>query len=209
MDRDTDNWWELAIGRNRAALLRIVAVLFIHAGLDEGGAETLSRRAWRAILAVLRPAESALRRLIVAAARDIAVEPPACPAARPPSAIERLQAAGLLVIGPAVDLGLARAWSEPPAATSAARPHLPAFPLADRPKRFDLAPRPFPPSGIAPADGDEPVDAAPLCRRLQALKRAPGALHRCAPAGRPAAASGPSTKSMTYCANATASPSGR
>jgi hypothetical protein len=31
--------WPGAIARNRAALLRIVAVLFVYAGLDEGGAD--------------------------------------------------------------------------------------------------------------------------------------------------------------------------
>ena len=46
--------WTLAIARNRDALLRIVAVLFVYAGLDEGGAGELPRHAWRAIVAVLR-----------------------------------------------------------------------------------------------------------------------------------------------------------
>ena len=65
---------EQAIARNRATLSRMVAVLFIKAGLDEGGAGTLPRHIWRAILLVLRPAESAVRRLVAAAARDIAVK---------------------------------------------------------------------------------------------------------------------------------------
>jgi hypothetical protein len=39
--------WTLAIERNRVAHLRIVAMLFVHAGLDEGGAETQPRHAWR------------------------------------------------------------------------------------------------------------------------------------------------------------------
>jgi hypothetical protein len=66
--------WNLAITRNREALNRIVAALFamIHAaaGLNTGKAEkfTLPRHIYSAILAVLRPAESALRRLIFIAA---------------------------------------------------------------------------------------------------------------------------------------------
>ncbi len=60
-----------AIARNRAALLRIIAGLFMKAGLGE--AETLPRHIWRSILEVLRPAESAVRRLTVVAARDIEV----------------------------------------------------------------------------------------------------------------------------------------
>jgi hypothetical protein len=171
MSNDAQEWWDRAIARNRAALLRIVAVLFVRAGLDEGGAETLSRRAVRAILAVLRPAESAVRRLIVIAARGIAVEPPRA-AEKPPTAIERLQAAGLLVIHEGINLGLARAPlpPQPVPAPGTSRPAL--FLLADRRKRFDLAPRPFPQAGVMPADGDELVDAAPLCRRLTALKAA-------------------------------------
>ncbi|MFZ2100838.1 MAG: hypothetical protein WAU86_09775, partial [Oricola sp.] len=66
-------WWENAISRNRAALLRVVTVLWFRAGLDEGGAESLPHASWRAILALLRPAESAVRRLVFIAARDIAV----------------------------------------------------------------------------------------------------------------------------------------
>ncbi|MCI5074410.1 hypothetical protein [Oricola sp.] len=62
-----------AIARNRAALSRIVAALFVRAGLDEGGADTLPRHVWRTILAVLLPAESATRRLVAIAAHDIAV----------------------------------------------------------------------------------------------------------------------------------------
>jgi len=68
-----DERLERAIARNRAVLLRIVAILFMKAGLDEGGEETLPRHIWRSVLDVLRPAESAVRRLIVIAARDIAV----------------------------------------------------------------------------------------------------------------------------------------
>jgi hypothetical protein len=171
MSNDAQEWWDRAIARNRAALLRIVAVLFVRAGLDEGGAETLSRRAVRAILAVLRPAESAVRRLIVIAARGIAVEPPRA-AEKPPTAIELLQAAGLLVIHEGINLGLARAPlpPQPVPAPGTSRPAL--FLLADRRKRFDLAPRPFPQAGVMPADGDELVDAAPLCRRIASLKRA-------------------------------------
>ncbi len=68
--------WNLAITRNREALSRIVAALFalIHAAAlsgqkPEGAASfTLPRHIYSALLAVLRPAESALRRLIFIAA---------------------------------------------------------------------------------------------------------------------------------------------
>ena len=71
-----------AIERNRVALVRIVASLIAMAGLalDPGAAaeprRTLPRHLWRAILRLLRPAEAAARRLIIAAARGLVVPPP-------------------------------------------------------------------------------------------------------------------------------------
>ena len=68
--------WDFAIERHRAPLLRIVAGLFSMIGLTEGGAvERLSRPLYRLVLRVLRPAEAAVRRLIIVAARDIVVKP--------------------------------------------------------------------------------------------------------------------------------------
>ncbi|MDP1700739.1 MAG: hypothetical protein Q8L53_07255, partial [Aestuariivirga sp.] len=69
------NWkrdfnWAGAIELNREALNRIVAALFALLGID--GTETVGRiphRLHRAVVRVLRPAESAVRRLIVVAAR--------------------------------------------------------------------------------------------------------------------------------------------
>ena len=106
--------WQGAVARNRAALLRVVAVLFVYAGLDEGGADEVPRRVWRRILRLLRPAEAAARRLIVIAARGIEVAPPKPRPGKPLTGIERLQAAGVLVIRE-VNLGLARAWRPEPA----------------------------------------------------------------------------------------------
>ncbi|WP_421850635.1 hypothetical protein [Oricola sp.] len=74
MDYGSDEWWEVAIARHRAALLRIVAGLFFMAGLDAGGADVLPRPVWQRILRVLYPAESATRRLLAVAARNIAVK---------------------------------------------------------------------------------------------------------------------------------------
>ena len=68
--------WAFAIERNREPLLRIVATLFAMIGLTETGAvERLSRPLYRAVLGVLRPAESAVRRLIIVAARGMVVKP--------------------------------------------------------------------------------------------------------------------------------------
>ena len=74
--------WAKAIEHNRIPLIRIVAALFAMIGLGEGGAvERLSWPLYRAVLRVLRPAESAVRRLIVVAARGIVVKlaPPVRP----------------------------------------------------------------------------------------------------------------------------------
>ncbi|GAB4355145.1 MAG: hypothetical protein Kow0026_14150 [Oricola sp.] len=168
--------WALAIARNRAALLRIVAVLFVMAGLDEGGADAVPRRVWRRILRLLRPAEAAARRLIVIAARGIEVEAPKPRPQRPPTGIERLQAAGLLVIHEGISLGLARAPRSEPAEPAKSAPAIPGFRLADPPRRFDAKAwdglRPFPQDGFDLADPDEEVSARHLCRRIVALNRA-------------------------------------
>ncbi|MFN0194812.1 MAG: hypothetical protein ACKVP5_23020 [Aestuariivirga sp.] len=68
--------WDLAMTRNRDALLRIVASLFAMLGLGEGAAiDRIPRAFHTAILRILRPAEAAVRRLIVAAARGMALKP--------------------------------------------------------------------------------------------------------------------------------------
>jgi len=67
--------WDLAIKRNSEALNRIVAGLFTMLGLD--GVATVSRipqPLHRAVLRVLQPAESAVRRLIIIAARGLVVK---------------------------------------------------------------------------------------------------------------------------------------
>ncbi len=68
--------WDHAIKRNSEVLAGIVESLFVMLGLV-GGA-MVSRIPWpayRAVLRVLRPAESALRRLIVVAARGLVIAP--------------------------------------------------------------------------------------------------------------------------------------
>jgi hypothetical protein len=69
------NWAE-TIEQNRVALARIVSLLFAMIGWSDHRtpiAETLPRALYFAVLRLLRPAESAVRRLIVAAARGIVV----------------------------------------------------------------------------------------------------------------------------------------
>jgi hypothetical protein len=67
--------WDLAIKRNSEALKSIIEVLFALLGLD--GTDAASRIPWSlhsAVLGVLRPAESAVRRLIVVTARGLVVK---------------------------------------------------------------------------------------------------------------------------------------
>ncbi|CAN5434572.1 hypothetical protein BH10PSE7_BH10PSE7_19380 [soil metagenome] len=63
------------VAETQAALARIVAALIAMVGLaDRGGAAKLPQHVYRAILRVLYPAESAVRRLIVLAARGLTVK---------------------------------------------------------------------------------------------------------------------------------------
>jgi hypothetical protein len=79
--------WALAIKINQTALTRIVAALFAMLGLAEGGAiARLPREVHRAAMQVLIPAESAVRRLIIIAARGVVVElRPSRPAKKKPA----------------------------------------------------------------------------------------------------------------------------
>ena len=67
--------WKSAIERWRVPLIGEVAKLFAEIGLTEGGTvERVPKPVYRYVLGILRTAESAVRRLIFAAARDIVVE---------------------------------------------------------------------------------------------------------------------------------------
>jgi len=74
------NWkrdfnWAGAIEHNSEALKGIIAALFAMLGLDgEATASRIPKPLHRAVLLVLRPAESAVRRLIVVAARGLVVK---------------------------------------------------------------------------------------------------------------------------------------
>jgi hypothetical protein len=67
--------WDLAIKRKSEALRGIIEVLFALLGLDGSDASTrIPKSLHSAVLGVLRPAESAVRRLIVIAARGLVVK---------------------------------------------------------------------------------------------------------------------------------------
>lgn len=155
--------WQRAIERNREALLRIVAVLFTMAGLDEGAAPaTLPRHLRSHVLRVLRPAESAVRRLVMIAARDIVVV---------------VKNGVRAETGPTGGSARTRHAARQPPAFPVIDP-LPHFlfrPIRRRPKGFPrisiigvTEPRPIPDYWI-PSPHD-PVDAKGVCRRLRILK---------------------------------------
>ncbi|MGB8819266.1 MAG: hypothetical protein WCC66_15225, partial [Rhizobiaceae bacterium] len=163
--------WNRAITRNRDALQRIVAALFamlrtpgdsdlskvtVH-DLGEG-TFTLPRHIYAAILLILRPAESALRRLIIIAAQGLVLKP------RLPRPLP----------------------SHLPAFPSNSALKTPAFALFDPLKRFsidDFDTNDLPQFNLCYGDegtfhthqliaSDKPVDAAQLYARLRALRHA-------------------------------------
>ena len=69
--------WQQAINRQHEHLVRIVAMLFAMLGLDEDNpVSRLSRPLHRAVLRILYPAESAVRRLIFVMARGLVAKLP-------------------------------------------------------------------------------------------------------------------------------------
>jgi hypothetical protein len=68
--------WARAVEINQIALTRIVAEIFAMLGLVSGGRlERVSQTLYTSVERLLRPTESALRRLIVIAARGLVVKP--------------------------------------------------------------------------------------------------------------------------------------
>ena len=161
--------WAFAIERNREPLLRIVAALFAMIGLTEAGqVERLSRPVYRAVLLVLRPAEAAVRRLIIVAARGMVVKPSPV----------RSAPAGLTISGKGqgrvsfqlfdprrrFDGGNNRQYP-------VSQPRIRFIELAFDP-RIPLFRQPQPAPAAPAAQEDDTVNAEPLCRRLAALKGA-------------------------------------
>ena len=66
--------WPTIIERNCERLVAVLTELFVMAGFGRGGTALMPRNVCRALLILLRPTESAVRRLIVMAARGIAVK---------------------------------------------------------------------------------------------------------------------------------------
>ncbi|MFI0846339.1 hypothetical protein [Mesorhizobium sp. IMUNJ 23232] len=178
--------WNAAIERNLVALKRVLAPLFAMMG----GGKTLPRHLHRFVLGLLLPAESAARRLVIAAARGMVAEvPPLQPCEPRPESIELwLRRLGIALTPPHADFQCAEAALKT-AAFGAARPRVLSLPLFDPLERpfgglhryapADAAPRipsldfdarllPQPP----PPSPDDPLSTARLMLRLDALTRA-------------------------------------
>jgi len=169
--------WTLALQLNQQALQRSIAWLFTWLGLEVGGSmERMPRHKWRTVLFVLRPSESALRRLVLVAVFVWGTK-------APPLLQRAAQSARSKKMSPRE----ARAPSAPP-----------PFKLIDPRKQFDLNPnKPKRVTGPGPRITDmwsddpiydrsdlyayqdrqnrpvsEDMSAKALCHRLNALKAA-------------------------------------
>jgi hypothetical protein len=158
--------WDLAIKRNSEALRGIIQVLFALLGLDgTDAASRIPHRLHRAVLRVLRPAESAVRRLIVVAARGLVVK---VAPSRPMPKIQRIgKASG--PSRPAFKLCDKRIFfpelSNPRVKYTKNPPRIHVFPYDT------LVPRPRP-AVVPPPPPDGLINAKRLARRLEALKSA-------------------------------------
>jgi len=165
--------WDLAIKRNSEALVEIVADLFAMLGLV--GEAMVSRLPWptyRAVLRVLRPAESALRRLIVVAARGLVIAPAV---ARPnPAGAKRTRKGGFKrfasfqLFDPRTRIVLPRRRTP-----KRAGPRIHMFNADNQLVTIWPPPRPAAsPASRPPKSADGMVSAERVIRRLEALEAA-------------------------------------
>ena len=185
--------WNAAIEKNREALKRILAMLVAMAGLGARGQFTffpqegagasrlapteksklspalaLPRHLHRAVLRLLRPTEAAVRRLIIVAARGMVVALPPVRQRKPNG-------------GPVIRHETGPAGIPTPSENS----HTPSLPLLDALPRWGRRARPVArgvprisvpgfsvPFPVRPKSPDDPIDAARLALRFEALASA-------------------------------------
>jgi hypothetical protein len=152
--------WELAIKRNSKALKGIIEMLFAMLGVAP---TRIPQDLHRAVLRLLRPAESAVRRLIVIAARNVVVKPAP---SRPMPEGRKIGKGGASRL-PAFQLFDPQKRLKPIRVMKFPRmvPRIHVFPYDT------LGPAPKPVTE-APPPPDGRVSATRLHRRLQALKSA-------------------------------------
>jgi hypothetical protein len=155
--------WALVIHRNRIALIPIIEALFAMLGL----ATRLEPGVYRRVLRLLKPAESAVRRLIVIVARGVVVKPVAVQPKPSGPITERGKKFGLSF--PLFDTRK----SFPELRTKRVKRVVPRFYLSGYdPRVAALWPTPRQPAPPPAPVSDGLVDAARITRRLQALKSA-------------------------------------
>ena len=168
--------WDEIVEQNRRRILAAIAPLLAVLGFDPRRRDEMPRHFYRALLILLRPAESAVRRLIIIAARGIAVKLGLSASRAFPK-----------VLGP-----------DPRIAQNRDAERIPAFCLIDPLKRFapegfewskewgkewgreQVMPRICVPGLFDPVfadptpfpSRDDSIDTATLVRRIQALKSA-------------------------------------
>ena len=156
-----------AIEINRTALSRIVAAIFVMVGLVAGGTiEQLPGAVRRVALRLLRPAESALRRLIVIAAHGLEVKP-AAPRA-PPSGLKGLARAPRAAAFQLFDQRKVFDRSSRRRGPAGPPPRITIFGYDPRVPLFQMAPSP----PVADEPIDEDISERGLCRRLMAINAA-------------------------------------
>jgi len=178
--------WSVAVEHNREGLKRILALLIAMAGLADGvEATTLPRRLHRSILRLLRPAEAAVRRLVIVMAQGlVATLPPPRRAKANPKANSIFVRNGVgtgIILPPGVRP--ADVIANAPSTSSTPRLSFPLLDVLRLPRRERPVARsvpricrpgvtaPFPVAARRPPSSDDPVDAKRLALRLKILGR--------------------------------------
>jgi hypothetical protein len=146
---------------------------------------TLPRRLHTAVLRLLRPAEAAVRRLVIVAARGLVVTLPPPRPPKPVPVATALRSLGIAVTLSPAELAGAAPKARPAAAARAARPRGLSLPLLDPLRGYFRQRRVYVPAHAAPRiwvsgvtephrlppppSPNDPVDAARLGRRFAAL----------------------------------------
>lgn len=171
--------WDGIIERQLSGLKRILAMLVAMADMGAGGT-TLRRPAYYALLRLLRPAESAARRLVIIAARDlvVALSPrrPARPRPRPKRRSIYVRPGGTGIVVP---YGTPMPDARPPSRTLGFRLFDPPYRIVLRrsPPRTSVPRIAFfgwdgPSRSPGPAPRSDTVDTTRLNLRIAALGRA-------------------------------------
>ena len=166
--------WPMIVERNRERLLLAIAPLLAVLGFDQRRRGEVPRHFHSFLISLLRPAESAMRRLIIIAAIGIVVKLrigasrafPAGLAERLKKALEEERFPAFPLVDPLkrfapADFGWAQEWSEDWGKEQ-------VVPRISVPGLFD----PVFPQAVPIPNRDDPIDTTSLLRRIRSLKEA-------------------------------------